>query len=331
MVSYPYVVFSEYKWLVSTYRPPELGSAEIDILELFGHGRSQSAYDILKVLKKRAKDRGKETSPGYKDVHKRVKRLVELKLIYQIEEHFERAAKHYRITPYGLITTVDRVINEDWSYILYNKDNIVYRSLLEFLEDETVDTFPSLKGFPATVMAKYFHDCCAITADICRSFWHRSFQAKIKNILPPDDIIQKYLSWLDGRPVEEHVLNELTEYERRLTESQKEDRELANEVNDYNERVMSGYYDNLSTRAPYPLLELYKVFVVHLGQVLEDQTRFFALSFVTQLGKDSYSSLVSEKRPLPISFILKDKKFIELVNVLKGYFDVGYDLFESRK
>lgn len=60
---YPYMVSSKYIWLVSTYRPPELGSAEIDILYLFADGKSHSAYDILKVLKKEQKMKVRKRVP----------------------------------------------------------------------------------------------------------------------------------------------------------------------------------------------------------------------------------------------------------------------------
>lgn len=87
-----------FSWLASTYRPPELGSAETNILNIFAKSYSQSAYGILKELKLDAEKRRKGKSPGYKDVHKRVKRLLQLKLIYQTGNHFERGAKHYRDT-----------------------------------------------------------------------------------------------------------------------------------------------------------------------------------------------------------------------------------------
>jgi hypothetical protein len=95
--------------LASTYRPPELGSAEIKMLYLFAEGKSQSAYDILK--KKREESIGFKGKPNYKDVHKRVQRLAELELIEPVTGLFKRSAKYYRITSYGLITSLDKSIN----------------------------------------------------------------------------------------------------------------------------------------------------------------------------------------------------------------------------
>jgi hypothetical protein len=340
-----------YTWLVSTYRPPELGSAELEILGLFAEDKSQSTYGILKQLKKRAKDRGKERSPAYKDVHKRVKRLVQLKLIYQIEEHFERGAKHYRITPYGLITRLDKTLSEDYRHIVYNKDNIVIRSLLlEFVEEETIDSFYFLKEFPTRDIEEYLHDCCSITTDVCRKFWTEFERYNIMDILPSDDIIQKYMSHLEGKQVDERVLEGIKEYEKRLTNRrdicESKDKELVIAVDRYNDLVNSGFYNKiisscincLEERPPFPLLDLYFKVVWYLSIRLEEKTRLLAFSLVTQLGQavnsldeeEDEELLWSFNRGISLVYMLKDKRFIELVNALKKDFDMGYKQFSER-
>lgn len=113
--------FFGYTWLASTYRPPELGHAEIEILSIFADSKSQSVYGIFKELKRFAQMRHRERSSAYKDVHKRVKRLVHLELVEQIKEHFERGARHYKITPYGLITFLDKVLTEDHTCFVIKK------------------------------------------------------------------------------------------------------------------------------------------------------------------------------------------------------------------
>jgi hypothetical protein len=105
-IDFPIPKPMKFSWLASTFRPPELGSAEVNILNIFAKSDSQSAHGILKELKAAVRHTGKD--PGYKDVHKRVKRLLQLKLIYQTENHFERGTKHYKITPYGLIASLDK-------------------------------------------------------------------------------------------------------------------------------------------------------------------------------------------------------------------------------
>ncbi len=339
MVSYPYMASSKYIWLISTYRPPELGSAEIDMLYLFADSKSHSAYDILKVLKKRAKDGGKETAPGYKDVHKRVKRLVQLNLISQIEEHFERGAKHYIITPYGLITSSDNVISTDYRHILYNKDNIVIRSLLDFFEDETIDTFHLLKPLPALEIEQYLHDCCSVTINVCRSLWTRLERYNISDILPPDDIIQKYMRHLDNRPVEQHVQDEIKEYEKRLIKRlanrESEDKILITAVDEYNCRFPDGFLEERIP--PFPLLDIYED-LQYLYSILEQKKMFFALSLVTEIGERA--SRLKEEHPaekeleldrdLCLDNILQDKRFIELVSTLKHSFDTGYNQLSEK-
>jgi hypothetical protein len=104
-------------------------------------------------------------------VHKRVKRLVHLKLVEQINEHFERGAKHYKITPYGLITYIGNSYNEAHEYTVYNIENIVIQSLLlGRLEEETIYSIRSLKEFPTDELRDYLHDCSSITVTFASSF-----------------------------------------------------------------------------------------------------------------------------------------------------------------
>jgi hypothetical protein len=282
-----------FSWLASTYRPPELGSAELEILNLFAGEKSQSTYGIHKIPKTRARQRGKERSPAYKDVDKRVKRLVQLKLIYQLEEHL-RGAKHYRITPYGLITSLDKTISEDHRHIIYNKDNMVIRSLLlEFFEEETIDSFNSLKEFPTRNIEEYLHDCCSITTEMCRSIWTEFDSYNITDILPSDDIIQKYMSHLDGEQVNEHILEEIKEYEKRLTKRLHNNGELVEAINRYNGFVNRGFYNEmvsssincLQEKPPFPLLDLYFKVVWCLRARLEEKRKLLVFSLVTQLGE----------------------------------------------
>jgi hypothetical protein len=79
----------EYTWLVSTYRPAELGPVESHILDNFIYNPQKSAYEIYKTFQEFSRDdKGKDfdypgvyyTKPmAYKNVHKRIKRLAQLK------------------------------------------------------------------------------------------------------------------------------------------------------------------------------------------------------------------------------------------------------------
>jgi hypothetical protein len=75
-----------------------------------------------------------------KNIHKRVRRLVELQLIEELDTHFERGAKHYKITLYGLISYFDYLgVEQGANTILRNKDSILIKSLvLQFFKEETI-------------------------------------------------------------------------------------------------------------------------------------------------------------------------------------------------
>jgi hypothetical protein len=253
---------------------------------------------------------GRETSPAYKDVHKRVKRLLQLKLIYQTQNHFERGAKRYRITPSGLITTLDKNIGPshlhyetEYGPIIYNTDNpVIWTLLYELLEQRTVNHFSELPRFLAEDLKSYLHECCSFTTDVCRGFWYGIQRYKITDILPSDDILQKYMAHLAGEPVEEHVLGEIKEYEKRLKkrlDNEVKDKELATAVEGYNYEwgVQRGeveaedyVQDDLhripnqaacfAEKPPFPLLDMYVSIVSNLDAMFEEKTRSFVSNLI---------------------------------------------------
>jgi hypothetical protein len=56
-----------------------------------------------------------------------------------------------------------------------------------------------------------------MTVDICKEFWTKIQRYNITDILPDDYIIQKYMSYLDGKPVDQNILDEIRDYEKRLS------------------------------------------------------------------------------------------------------------------
>ncbi|MGA9150530.1 MAG: hypothetical protein WBZ36_08125 [Candidatus Nitrosopolaris sp.] len=358
----PKLSLFRYSWLASTYRPPELGPAEIQILDLFAKSDSQSAYGILKELKTMAKVTRRESSPAYKDVHKRVKRLLQLKLIYQTENHFERGAKHYRITPSGLITTLDKNIGprylttrdnyeREYAHIIYNTHNPVIQLLLyELFEQRTINHFPELPTFLAGDLNRYLHECCSYTTDVCRNsgFWYNTQRYKITDILPSDDILQKYMAHIAGEPVEEHVLDAIKEYEerlkKRLDENDVKDKELATRVEEYNSTWEGGkiegpfsYRDEivekvdcLPKKPPFPLLHIYDI-VFNLDAMLEVKTRSFISNFIIKMGEGikegewgtDVNDEDSEINRHALYYLVTDKRFMGLVNAFKSVFDTG--------
>jgi hypothetical protein len=262
-------------------------------------------------------------------------------LIYELEKHSEEA-KHYRVTPYGLITSLAKDSKPEIRCILYNnKDNIVIRSLLDFFEEETINHFHSLEDFPGMNIEQYLQDCCSLTVDICRKFWTRFQKYNITDILPTDDVIQKCVSSLEGIPVEEYVLNGIHEYQQKLAERLVNgDKILINAVNDYNDYDTQEYYSQFVPYLPhhpppFPMVEIYMDIVVNLEHYLEEKAKFFAFSLITEFGQrvpshSGYEVLSGEEklmagleRDMAIDYIMKDKRFNEFVKPIKEVFDAG--------
>jgi hypothetical protein len=365
---YPYMrhVFS---YLASTYRPPELGSAEVRILNIFAKSNSQSAYGILKVLKRYVPH--SEKGPGYKDVHKRVKRLLQLNLIYQTENQFERGAKHYKITPYGLIASLDKDIfrpllisgTAGYENVICNTDNIVIQSLLIefFCHQQTINNFDKLPNSLATDLMGYLHDCCSYATDACRQFRGGIERHKITDILPSDEIIQKYMAHIDGGPAEEHVLNEIKEYEERLKKKLDGNIELAKAArvikedkstdteDDYESSLSDEMYDfklNLipgDKKPPFPLGDMYVDIVCRLNWALEEKTRSLIFNFVRLLGEEIGERIASGEKPSRLDdidsisrrhsfdYVVADKRFMGLVNSINKDFDAGRERLNALK
>ena len=155
--------FSEYAWFALTYQPVGIGGTEELFLKFFANSESYSAYQIYIKMEK---------GMAYKNVHTRVKRLLELNLITQIEGEFKKGAKFYKISPYGLIHYISYIITENHRFIIYNLDNPVMQYLLlQIFEKDTVNYFWNLKEFHSREIMQYLHDCCYITRNACKTIW----------------------------------------------------------------------------------------------------------------------------------------------------------------
>src|SRR5215469_13391828 len=207
--------FDEYAWKVSTYRPVELGDVEFQILSYFANGSSLSTYQLLKIFNKLRATPASKIATSYKNIHKRVKRLAQLKLIEEIKGPFGRHARYYRASTYGLISYFGRVITKSDGHIKHNKEDIVIQCLLlQFFEEKTIDSFYRLGLFPTKEICDYLHDCCSVTISICREHWNKIKQFNIEDILPSDEVIQKYMAYLDGKKADQFVLKEIIQYEK---------------------------------------------------------------------------------------------------------------------
>ena len=226
--------YKEYISIISTYIPIQLREDEERILyflirgdiekfyELYELGKHNSLYyrldqEILNNNKnitcyysifglcKKLKDNNEGIS--YKNVHKKVKRLLKLKLIEEVEGKFGHRAKYYKATPYGLIYFFNqgRQLMHVYLFLTNNLDNIVIKTLLlQLFEPFTLsEIIFSFKRWPGELIAEYLYECCKITTTCCKSFWHTVNGNQLFGIdLPDDNKIHKYLRYLDGKEIE---------------------------------------------------------------------------------------------------------------------------------
>jgi hypothetical protein len=292
------------------------------------------------------------SSPGsYKNTYKRVKRLVELKLIERRRTHL-RGAILYRISAYGLIAYFNNLISEDPSSITQNMNNVIIRSLLLHLfEKETLNSFYKLRGFPGTNIRDYLCECCTTTTETCKRFWDKFERYRLDDLMPSDEIIQQYMTYLQGEQVDEYVLNEIKEYEKRLMDrldnadgAKLQSRELSIAIRNYNSMYFEDKLNQHSNRnykedrPPFPLLKIYYDIVCELQYLLETKMHKLCFDIVSGLGDIIKSEHVENLKQLEeileryfiddsFAHILKDKKFIQLLNPIKSDFEAGYRQF----
>jgi hypothetical protein len=287
---------------------------------------------------------------SYKNTHKRVKRLAELGLIEKSHVHL-RGAIHYRITNYGLIMCFNHgaLASEDPTTITNNMESIIIRHLLLHLfEKETMCSFYKLRDFPAINIVVYLEECCSLTSETCKRFWKNFERYQIGDLLPSDNIIQEYMKYLDGKRVDTYVIDEIKEYEKRLMAKMQNDGNdksnngLSEAIDRYNGRYfqrrsyLPSDINYKAERPPFPLLELYDNIVYQLQDLLENKANQLCFEIVSEIGYFIKSEHIENRKQLEkfleknfidysLSHILKDKKFIQHVESIKGNFDMGYE------
>jgi hypothetical protein len=220
---------------------------------------------------------------------------------------------------------------------------------LEFFEEKTFDSFYTLKEYPARDIGEYLHDCCLITTGICKNFWDNIKQYHLEDILPNDNIIQKYMSHLDGKPIEQYVLDEINKYKKRLLTKLKDNNskgyeKLVTAVKIYNRTHRKGHLllpnnNNFDCEVPpFPIMDIYIHIVMRLAFSLENKINFLLFNLVSQLGEIVNMEEIEDQEQLEdeileggrdyfLSNMLKDKKFIELLRYIKKDFDSGFKQF----
>jgi hypothetical protein len=169
----------------------------------------------------------------------------------------------------------------------------------------------------------YLCDCCSVTINICREQWNKIKEYNIEDILPSDEVIQKYMSYLDGKKVDQSILNEITQYKKRL-------------LRKYH-KLKKDPPESIIKEIPFPLEQIHDNIVCSIQRQLNTKIESLANTLVTRLGEKVGSKEIKSKEEIEkileseydsfLNHILKDKKFAELVSTVKKNFDLGYRQF----
>src|SRR6185437_11419098 len=119
----------------------EIDRNTINLLSLFVFNSHLSIYQIFKIIE------SKELKPiAYKNIHKKVKKLIELNLIERIgdsnisEKELEKGAKYYKLSEEGIFTLFyDSNVLAKPSYYYYDqtfdRENDITQKLLNIFLD----------------------------------------------------------------------------------------------------------------------------------------------------------------------------------------------------
>lgn len=335
----------EYIIFFSKYGQADLGPVEIQILIEFIFNKHLSTYSIYKSYK-----RNLDRPMAYKNVHKRIKRLEQIKMIQQIDKNFDRGAIHYEISTYGLLYLLSSSSIDSLEYVLRHKDDIIVKSLLlDYFEEKTIDSLGSFNDANTSKIFDYLYGCCSITRKIWSDIWRKINELNLYDILPSNEIIQKYITYLDGKAVENDILKEMADYKTRFLiklkeENRKqEDFNLIWEISSGHRYLHSNKYrepkENPSTKVeepPFPFNYIYLELNI-LDNLLYEKIRTYALFIVTLMGQIVIDKDIGDKEKLEqsvnfgkdnsIFLILKDKKLMEIISEIKQEFDYGYKQF----
>jgi DNA-binding HxlR family transcriptional regulator len=182
---------SEYTSIISKYQPTVLGHVESLFLIKITGGHN-SAYSLFSQLKSQS------TPMAYKNVHKRLKRLEQLKLIEQEEEQkFKRNAIYYKLTTFGLFYILSNDPNS-WKkdLLIKHRENIILKTLLyPYFEEHTIKNC----GFILRrLIAQYLQGCCTITLnDFSEIDSNHERMVNRFNVLK-DVLTKSYNKWIAG-------------------------------------------------------------------------------------------------------------------------------------
>jgi len=176
-------------------------------------------------------------------------------------------------------------------------------------------------------------------------------ELNLSDILPSNEIIQKYIAHLDGNPVENDVLKEMDNYKTKLSIKLKDENRKQEDFNLIWE--MSSWYNKYSysnrcedpkenstktiKESPFPFNYIY-LELEFLDNLLYEKIRTYALFIVTFMGQIVIEKEINNKTKLEEYFqhlgkdnsmilMLKDKKLMKTITEIKQEFDYGYKQF----
>lgn len=277
-------------------------------------------------------------------------------LIRLSDEKGERGAKPYKITSNGLLYFFSTTVIEDElsSSILDNKDSIIIESVfLKYFEEETIDACFTHDGVIDNHLRNYLFDCCSDSRKVCFEITDQIQKYKLQDILPSDEIIQKYLIYLDDGPVDDHVLDEISKYKRKLADKLAEIREEKMVDADFDYNYYSKYRKNhlerfdesainmsrINEEPPFPFNYMY-VILSELDYGLYERLRSYTLLQISLVGEIAVGARISTLKDLQYTLdyferhnnhfltrILKDRKFHTLMAGMYDEFNTGFKQF----
>jgi hypothetical protein len=328
---------------LSIYKPISLGKTEQDFLEEIKTYGEISVYQLFKNRIKKENKISIGKPMAYKNVHKRVKRLLDLNLIEEVEGSFERGAKYYQITTFGIITLIitNHFFNKKDMIIL--KDNIIFKTLIfQYFEEKTIKMLTNQLEYK---LNEYLQHCCRLTSNICQEFQKILNHFRNCGIERPDDkIIQAYTSYLYGNNIDKTVLKIVERYKKEIDRDRKVrvgvlERELGRKVKYIdivggNKKFKMDYviiYD--SSDIDFPLIKLSKKLGSEIKKFTYDILRLIAIN-INDL-QDVYTiekELELENNIFPDKYINNYKKrdqhaelgTIETIESGKNYYSINF-------
>ena len=147
----------------------QLGNVEKGFIIMFFSHQPTTAYDIcLEWERTKASTERRPVSydnvrKGYKNVHKRVKRFKELKLIEEISRKYPKNAKPYRLTTRGLFQAfLLGVVGNLWDpnnsiFTMYRENSLLQILLYQYFE---IDTIMKFNDLALPFLSSYLQKCC---------------------------------------------------------------------------------------------------------------------------------------------------------------------------